>query len=250
MAANHPTGRTPAKPGAALKAIRAQQGLTLAEVSEKTGLTVSALSKVENDKIDLSFDKLARLSEGLKIDITQLFGPGGSESPRPQSATRRCITRAGEGRSIEMPRGNYLYLAGDLLHKRVVPIVGEVLAKDIQTYGEFMRHPGEEFVYVLEGILELHTEMYTPARLETGDSVYFDSGMRHAYIAVGEAPCRILSICTTPERELIESQQLIEGHELSAGAAGPGAGAAGHGPSRTQPTVKRARKKAKPSKGI
>jgi transcriptional regulator with XRE-family HTH domain len=243
MAANHPTGRTPAKPGAALKAIRAQQGLTLAEVSEKTGLTVSALSKVENDKIDLSFDKLARLSEGLKIDITQLFGPGGSESPRPESATRRSITRAGEGRSIEMPRGNYLYLAGDLLRKRVVPIVGEVLAKDIETYGEFMRHPGEEFVYVLEGILELHTEMYTPARLDMGDSVYFDSGMRHAYIAVGDAPCRILSICTTPERELIESHQLIEGHELSANEDG-------HGASRTQPTVKRARKKAKPSRGI
>jgi transcriptional regulator with XRE-family HTH domain len=242
MAANHPTGRTPAKPGAALKAIRAQQGLTLAEVSERTGLTVSALSKVENDKIDLSFDKLARLSEGLKIDITQLFGPGGTESTRPEGATRRSITRAGEGRSIEMPRGNYLYLAGDLLHKRVVPIVGEVLAKDISTYGEFMRHPGEEFVYVLEGTLELHTEMYTPARLESGDSVYFDSGMRHAYIAVGDAPCRILSICTTSERELIESQQLIEGHESSATEDEQAA-------TRTQPTAKRARKKAKPSKG-
>jgi uncharacterized cupin superfamily protein len=142
-----------------------------------------------------------------------------------------------------MPRGNYLYLAGDLLHKRVVPIVGEVLAKDIQTYGEFMRHPGEEFVYVLEGVLELHTEMYTPVRLEPGDSVYFDSGMRHAYIAVGDTPCRILSICTTPERELIESQQLIDGHESGATPDGQGA-------SRAQSTVKRARKKTKSSKGI
>jgi uncharacterized cupin superfamily protein len=106
-----------------------------------------------------------------------------------------------------------------------------------------MRHPGEEFVYVLEGILELHTEMYTPARLEAGDSVYFDSGMRHAYIAVGDAPCRILSICTTPERELMESQQLIEGHESSASEDEQGA-------NRTQPTTKRARKKAKSSKGI
>jgi len=236
MAANHPQGRTPAKPGAALKAIRAQQGLTLAEVSERTGLTVSALSKVENDRIDLSFDKLARLSAGLKIDITQLFGPGSGEPPRPESATRRSVTRAGEGRSIEMPRGNYLYLAGDLLHKRVVPIVGEVFAKDIQTYGELMRHPGEEFVYVLEGTLDLYTEMYTAVRLEKGDSVYFDSGMGHAYIAVGEGPCRILSICTTPERELMEGHKSI-------------AGANDDVNSHTQPTVKRARKKAKRSRG-
>jgi len=229
MAAEFPKGRTPARPGAALKAIRAQRGLTLAEVSERTGLTVSALSKVENDKIDLSFDKLARLSEGLQIDITQLFGPGGSESQRSEGATRRSITRAGEGRSIEMPRGNYLYLAGDLLRKRVVPIIGEVFAKDIQTYGELMRHQGEEFVYVLEGVLDLYTEMYTPARLEKGDSVYFDSGMGHAYIAVGDAPCRILSICTTPERELIES------HELNGGAQRDST-------SQSHPVVKRPRK--------
>jgi transcriptional regulator with XRE-family HTH domain len=235
MAANYSRGRTPAKPGAALKAIRAQQGLTLAEVSERTGLTVSALSKVENDKIDLSFDKLARLSGGLKIDITQLFGPAGSEAPRPESATRRSITRAGEGRSIETSRGNYLYLAGDLLHKRVVPIIGEVFAKDIQAYGELMRHPGEEFVYVLEGTLELHTEMYTPARLEKGDSVYFDSGMGHAYIALGEAPCRILSICTTPERELIEGHVLVTGANEDAQA-------------RSHPTAKRSPKKTKQPK--
>ena len=233
MAANYPKGRTPAKPGAALKAVRAQQGLTLAEVSEKTGLTVSTLSKVENDKIALTFDKLVRLSEGLQIDITQLFGPGGGEPLRAESATRRSVTRAGEGRSIEMPRGNYLYLAGELLNKRIVPILGEVFAKDISTYGELMRHHGEEFVYVLEGTLELHTELYTPARLEKGDSVYFDSGMGHAYIAVGDEPCRILSICATPERELIESHQLI---------ASTAEKAANH--TQPKPKSKRARKKA------
>jgi transcriptional regulator with XRE-family HTH domain len=221
MAANHPKGRTPARPGAALKAIRAQQGLTLAEVSEKTGLTVSTLSKVENDKIALTFDKLVRLSEGLRIDVAQLFGPGSGESLRAEGATRRVISRAGQGRSIEMPKGNYLYLAGELLHKRIVPILGDVFAKDIKTYGELMRHHGEEFVYVLEGTLELHTEMYTPARLEKGDSVYFDSGMGHAYIAVGDKPCRILSICATPGRELTESPALIGGIDEQAASHTP-----------------------------
>ncbi|MEP7243680.1 MAG: XRE family transcriptional regulator [Gammaproteobacteria bacterium] len=209
MAANRPTGRLPAKPGAALKALRAQRGLTLAQVAEKTGFTVSTLSKVERDKIGLTFDKLVRLSEGLEIDIAQLFGAAGGEALRAESATRRSISRAGEGRSIEMPRGNYLYLAGDLLNKRIVPIIGEVLARDLKDYGELMRHSGEEFVYVVEGTLELHTEVYTPARLEKGDSVYFDSAMGHAYIAVGDKPCRILSICATAERELIKSHELI-----------------------------------------
>jgi transcriptional regulator with XRE-family HTH domain len=233
MAATSSKRRTPAKPGAALKAIRAQQGLTLAEVSERTGLTVSALSKVENDKIALTFDKLVRLSEGLKIDIAQLFGPGGNEPPVAQGATRRVISRAGEGRSIEMERGNYLYLAGELLRKRLVPIVGDVFAKDINTYGEYMRHHGEEFVYVLEGTLELHTDAYTPARLEKGDSVYFDSAMGHAYIAVGDKPCRILSICASPEHELIESHELIANGSDNSNGLNP------------QKAVKRVRKKTR-----
>ncbi len=196
-------GRTPAKPGGALKALRTKRGWTLSDVSLRTGLPVSSLSKIENDKLALSFEKLVRISDGLGIDITELFGPSAVEAPRQDGAARRSITRAGDGKVIEMGRGNYLYVAAELLNKRMVPIVGEVFAKDIKTYGDFLRHPGEEYVYVIEGILELHTDMYTPARLEAGDSVYFDSSMGHAYIAVGDEPCRILSVCTTSEAQMI-----------------------------------------------
>ena len=205
MADHSRGGRTRAKPGAVLKACRTERGWTLSDVSARTGLSVSTLSKVENDKMALTYEKLVRLSEGLEIDLARLFGPGGANSASMEGATRRSVTRAGEGKAIEMPRGNYLYVATDLLNKQMVPIVGEVFAKDIAQYGEYMRHPGEEYVYVLEGTLDLHTKMYTPVRLGKGDSVYFDSGMEHAYIAVGEKPCRILSVCSGSERQVLEA---------------------------------------------
>ena len=166
---------------------------------------------MENGKLALTFDKLVQLSEALDVDIAELFGEAGpAAAQHPSGSTRRSITRKGEGRTIETVRGNYLYLAAELLHKRMVPILGEVLVKDVSTYGEFLGHPGEEFIYVLEGTLELHTEMYTPARLEVGDSVYFDSEMKHAYIAVGDIPCRILSICATQEAHLEEVVERVE----------------------------------------
>jgi transcriptional regulator with XRE-family HTH domain len=192
------TGRRTARPGAALKQLRVERGWTLAQLSGRTGLPPSSLSKMENGKTALTLDKLLKFSEALDVDLSALISPDATTtSPKYDNATRRSISRAGEGEVIETSRGNYLYLASELLHKRFIPIIGDVLAKDISTYGEYSKHEGEEFVYVLSGTLELHTEMYTPAVLEVGDSVYFDSGMRHAYIAASDLPCRIMSICAT-----------------------------------------------------
>src|SRR5476649_430805 len=93
-------GRSLAKPGAVLKALRRKNGWTLSEVSRRTGLPTSTLSKVENDKMSLTYDKLARISEGLNVDISRLFS---GEADEAQSAVngRRSITRAGSGRAIE-----------------------------------------------------------------------------------------------------------------------------------------------------
>lgn len=216
-------GRAAAKPGAILKACRTERGWTLSDVSQRTGLSVSTLSKVENDRMALTYDKLVRLSEGLEIDLARLFATSNAGAGFGTGATRRSVTRAGEGTSVEMPRGNYLYLAADLLNKQMVPILGEVIARDIDQCGEFMRHPGEEYVYVLEGTLDLHTRMYAPVRLEKGDSVYFDSGMEHAYIAAGNELCRILSICSAPERQLREAleSQITTGSSLRTSAVAP-----------------------------
>lgn len=191
-----------ANPGAALRSLRLQKGWTLAEVSERTGLPVSTLSKIENGKMSLSYDKLARLSTGLDVDIGALFSQGRPAPPVNAFHGRRSITRAGDGRAIETSTYGHLYPASDLLHKRFVPIVAEVRARSLEAFGEMIRHPGEEYAFVLEGVVELHTDLYAPVRLETGDSIYFDSGMGHAYIAASEGPCRLLSICSGEESQL------------------------------------------------
>ena len=81
----------------------------------------------------------------------------------------------------------------------------DVRARSLEEFGELVRHPGEEFAYVLEGAVYLHTSLYTPVRLNVGDSIYFDSGMAHAYLKADSGPCRVLSICSGPESQLIEA---------------------------------------------
>src|SRR5215472_18494297 len=89
-----------AHPGAALRALRRKNGWTLADVSRRTGLPTSTLSKIENDRMSPTFDKLARISSGLKIDIAALFDHGSVEDAQPAASGRRCIVRAGEGKAI------------------------------------------------------------------------------------------------------------------------------------------------------
>src|SRR5579864_6497912 len=192
-----------ANPGAALKALRRKRGWTLADVSRRTGLPTSTLSKIENDRMSPTFDKLARISTGLQIDIARLFDGDAGADPQPAASGRRCIVRAGEGKAIETKNYSHLYPAWDLLNKRIIPIVAELHAHSLEEFGELIRHPGEEYTYVLEGEVDLYTSEYAPVHLKTGDSIYFDSGMGHAYIAAAQGPCRVLSLCSAPETQLI-----------------------------------------------
>ena len=192
-----------ARPGAALKALRRQHGWTLAEVSQRTGLPTSTLSKIENDKVSLSFDKLARLSTGLQIDIASLFRGANGEDAQTGINGRRSIVRSGEGKAIETKNYSHLYPAWELLNKKIIPIVAELHARSLEEFGELVRHPGEEYTFVLEGEVDFYTSLYAPVRLKTGDSIYFDSGMGHAYVAASEGRCRVLSMCSAPETQLI-----------------------------------------------
>jgi transcriptional regulator with XRE-family HTH domain len=169
----------------------------LAQVSQKTGLPVSTLSRIENDQISPTYDQLSKLSVGLDIDMAQLLS-GEMGEAKPIQTARRSVNRAGDGQILDTPMQLLRYLSVDLTNKQFAPIIGEIKARSLAEAGEFHRHDGEEFVFVISGELELHSECYVPLSLAAGDSVYFDSAMAHAYVAVGKGRCRILSICTAP----------------------------------------------------
>jgi transcriptional regulator with XRE-family HTH domain len=194
------TGKLTAHPGAMIKAIRLDKGWTLSQVSEKTGLPVTTLSKIENDKISLSYDKIVRISQGLGIDISRLFGAGeamaGGAARGVVLNGRRSVVRDNEGLAIETKTYSHLYPAAELLNKRIVPIIADCKARSRAEFGELIRHDGEEYAMVLDGMVEFHTDLYAPLLLKKGDSIYFDSSMAHGYIAAADGLCRVLSICT------------------------------------------------------
>lgn len=198
---------TDAKLGPALHALRRRLKLTLAEVSKKTGVSVSTLSKVERNQLSLTYDKLVRLSRGLDVDITVFFEHP-DESPAVGQG-RRSVNRVTDGQVIDTQNHHYVYLSTDLLRKSFVPIISDIRARSLEEFGQLVGHPGEEFTFVLEGKLAIHTEHYAPVVLSAGESMYFDSGMAHGYVALGNGPCRVLSICSAPEAALREAMERV-----------------------------------------
>lgn len=208
--------QTPAlmTPGTALREIRTKRGLKLSDVSERTGIPVSTLSKAETGKGELTMDRLLKISVALGVNIADLF-----RTPAATAASsargRRSITRLGDGEVVDSPYGTFSHHAQDLLEKRIMPIIAEIRARSLNEFGEWHRHDGEEYVYVLEGRLALCTDIYTPVHLQAGEAIYFDSSMGHAYLAEGEGPCRILIICAPTG-----APYLIEGSGQAYEAAG------------------------------
>ena len=81
---------------------------------------------------------------------------------------RRSIGRVEDAVRVTTPNYDYFYLCPELRRKRMIPVVTRVRAKSIEEFGELVHHSGEEYIHVLEGRAEVHTEFYDPIVLEAG----------------------------------------------------------------------------------
>ncbi len=174
-------------------------------MSERCGIPVSTLSKVEHDRLTLSYDKLQQLSQRLKIRMSDLFADA-PDDPAPRVTGRRSIGTLERAARVVTDNYDYHYLCTDLRQKRMIPILTRIRAHSASEFGDLVRHQGEEFIYVLEGRIEVHSEFYDPVVLETGQGIYLDSSMGHAYV-VGEG-CKealVIGVCSSADENLMDS---------------------------------------------
>jgi transcriptional regulator with XRE-family HTH domain len=181
-------------PSRAIRDVRLAQGLSLRALSARAGLPYSTLSKLENGKMALTYDKLIRLAQALNVDLKDIIATA-DERAAPVAVGRRSVTRAGEALDADSEQHLHHYPAAELLGKMMTPIIIEVQARSVDELGGLVRHSGEEYLYVLRGSMELHSDLYAPLPLGPGDSVYFDSGMAHAYVRTSEETCTVLAVC-------------------------------------------------------
>jgi transcriptional regulator with XRE-family HTH domain len=215
MTEHHPTI------GGLLRALRARNGWTLKEMSERCGIPLSTLSKVEHDRLTLTYDKLLQLSQRLNIRMSELFAEQ-DEAAEPAVTARRSIGRIEDAIRVNTPNYDYYYLCPELRRKRMIPVLTRVRANSIREFGDLVRHSGEEYIHVLEGKVEVHTEFYDPIVLGPGESVYIDSNMGHAYTAAaGCDEALLLGVCSSADEQLLESLMTLHGEETAPPSPAP-----------------------------
>lgn len=234
MTSAHPTI------GGLLRSLRTRKGWTLKQMSEQSGIPLSTLSKVEHDRLTLTYDKLLQLSQRLNLRMSELFAEQ-DEAPEPAVTARRSIGRIEDAIRVNTDNYDYYYLCPELRRKRMIPVLTRVRAKSIEEFGALVHHSGEEYIHVLEGSVQVHTEFYDPIVLNAGESVYIDSNMGHAYIAAdGCEEALLLGVCSSSDEQLMESLMTLHGDE-------PGTTAKPHGIRKPAPA--RAGGKAQPGAG-
>ena len=167
--------------GAAIRKLRLSRGWTLADLSAQSGVPISTLSRLELGQNALTSGKMIRLCRALDIDVEELLAR--EEKAPPTVSGRRSVVRAGEGRSVRIGDELGRLAAADLRCRRLTPVLLDVTAERLAEDAVLNAHDGEVYLLVIDGEIELHSDLYAPLPLGPGDGVYFDAACGYALVA-------------------------------------------------------------------
>lgn len=191
--------------GSLIRLVRRRNGWTLRELSQNVGIPLSTLAKVEADKLSMSYDKLQQFTSRLGLSMVEFLAQEDTMAvavdPRVVTA-RRSLATGGNSVQVSTPNYDYEYLCADLREKRMVPLLARIRSHNVLEFGQPVRHQGEEFIFVLEGSIEVHLQFYTSITLNARQGIYIDSTMEHAYVAKDCDSALVLAVCSSEDPDL------------------------------------------------
>ncbi|WP_053075335.1 helix-turn-helix domain-containing protein [Clostridium carboxidivorans] len=162
--------------GPKIREIRQEKGLTLNELADKTGLTASYLSQIERNIIDPSLSSLRKISLSLEVPIYTFL---------TDEKKQKVLIKSDKRKKLELPNSSIVYefitpMASDKEINSKMEIIHFQLEPCSWSSDEFMIHPADECIFIIEGTIELYLaqEKYT---LNKGDSIYIQENIPHKF---------------------------------------------------------------------
>ena len=183
--------------GEKIRELREQKGLSLQEMSTRTGYTSALLSQVENHFISPPLGALIKIAKALEVKVGTFFG----DEPRESYAIVRKDERKHISRYASKEGVSYGYsyesLGFDKKDRQMEPFLVSLEPATVKSE-KLSSHDGEEFIFILEGEMEAilgdHKDVLYP-----GDCIYYDSAIPHKVQCHREIPTKILAVIWTPQ---------------------------------------------------
>jgi len=178
--------------GPQLRVLRKKKGLSLREAAAKTGLAASLISTLERTSLGASAASIHKLAAFYDTTVTALSTPQSA----PQDTLKSGVVRSDEARIAPM-------FGPDIRIEQRAP---SDAAMDCQKWTlqpgagseDAYSHEGEEFIYVLRGLLEITLDGHERHLLYPGDNIYFDSTRTHSWRNPGEEESVLVWVNTPP----------------------------------------------------
>jgi quercetin dioxygenase-like cupin family protein len=176
--------------GERIREAREMRGLTLQDLSSRSGVSVDGLERVEANRAIPPLGQLVRLGKALEMKMGY-FLSAGVDKPMcvVRSDARPTVARHGKQRSEQY---GYVYesLAPEKTNRLMEPFLVTLTPTE---FGEFSSHDGQEFLFVLEGEIRVQVGKEVEV-LHPGDSIYYDSSHSHLVKCYGSKPAKILAV--------------------------------------------------------
>jgi len=178
--------------GDKIKALRNLQALSVAEVSQKTGISAVDLTAIEAHESDPPLGQIISLANAFQVSVGEILGDS-ADSPF-------CIVRSSERQTVARfdsdsgTSSGYRYesLGHKKQNRQMEPFL-VTLTPSGAPHTSPNQHIGEEILFVLEGQVEIslsgHTDIFNP-----GDSIYYDSKLPHVVTCHGDKPATLLAV--------------------------------------------------------
>jgi transcriptional regulator with XRE-family HTH domain len=180
--------------GTKVKSVRESKFISVEIVAERTGLTVNQIEMVENGE-SVSLAPLIKIARALGVRLGTFLDDVESESPvvcRNEDYNKGVRFNSSSSSTKHL---DYYSLARAKSGRYMEPFIIEINNSKGDDF-TFSSHEGEEFIYCLDGVVEVMygQKIYT---LNPGDSIYYDSIVEHGIQAVNEK-AKILAVVYAP----------------------------------------------------
>lgn len=160
-----------------LKALRQERNMTMGQLAKASGISKAMLSDMEKGNSNPTINTILKVATGLGVSYTQLMEPVQKDS---------ALVRYDEAEPTESDNKNFhVFCYYGTSPTRDFEIFRSELDSHSEHHSDGHREKSQEYLYLLQGILELHTEsdVYT---LHPGDALMFESDQQHSYVNPGE----------------------------------------------------------------